>query len=69
MTAVCQTIECRARQPFTAEYFRPVFEWKVCGDDQTLALVRSADHVEEQFRADLAGWHVTKFIQDEQVQF
>ena len=50
VAAVSQSVESRSRQTFAAENLGPVLEWKVGRHDQTVAFVRRADHVEEQFR-------------------
>ena len=57
-----QTVECRSRSSFTAHHLRPVFKGQICRDDQALTFVGRTDHVEQQFRPDLAGWHVPKSI-------
>ena len=58
----------RAGQPLAAQDLGPVFERQVGGHDQAHALVGCGDHVEQQLRARLAGRHVTKLIEDEQIQ-
>ena len=69
MTAVCQTVECGSCQSFAAEDLGPVLEWQIGRDNQALTFVGRTDHVEQQFRPDLAGWHVPKFIQNQHVEF
>ena len=49
MTAVSEPIESGSREPFAAEDLSPVFKWQVGGHDQTVAFIRRADHVEQQF--------------------
>ena len=46
-----KSIERRAGQAFAAEYFRPIREGKIRGDDETQAFIGHADHVEQQLRA------------------
>ena len=69
MTAVCQAVQSRSRESFTAEYLSPVLEWQIGRDNQALTFVGRTDHVEQQFRPNLAGWHVPKFIQNQHVEF
>ena len=69
MATVGEAVQGGPGQPFAAEYFRPVFERKIGGYNQTLSLVGRADHVEQQLRSDLAGRHVAEFIQNQQIEF
>jgi len=64
-----EAIESRSGQVFAAEDFGPVFERQVRGDNDAVSFVRGADHVEQKFRTDFAGRHVTQFIKNEQVEF
>ena len=69
MATVGEAVQGGSGEPLAAEYFRPVFEWKVGGDDQTRPFVGRADNVEQKFRTDLAGWNVPQFVEDQQVLF
>ena len=64
-----QAIQRGSGQSFAAENFRSAFERKIGRHDQALTFVGRADYVEEQLGTDLAGWYVTQFIQNQQIQF
>ena len=64
-----EAIESGPGQSFAAEHFGPVFERQVRGDNDTVAFVGRADHVEQKFRTKFTGRNVTQFIEDEQVEF
>ena len=68
MAAVCQAPHSSSSQTFAAQHFGPVFEEQVRGNNDVVAFVRSADHIEQKFGANLAGWHVTQFVEHKQVQ-
>ena len=53
---------------FAAERFRPVLERQVGSQDQAVAFVGRGDHVEQEFRAGLAGRNVAEFIEDQEIQ-
>ena len=44
------------------EYFRPVFEGSICGNDHGSLFVAMADHLEEQVGADLINRQIPQFI-------
>ena len=46
----------------------PVFEGQVRRNNDAVAFVCGADHVEQKFGTNLAGWHVTQFVEHKQVQ-
>ena len=66
--AVGEPVEGCAGESFGAEHFGPGLEREVGGDDHAGAFVGGRDDVEEQFGADLGGWDVAEFVEDEQVE-
>ena len=56
-------------EAFTAEHFGPVLEGKIGRYDHTESLVGGADHIEQQFGAELAGRHVTPLVENQQIEF
>ena len=67
VAAVRQPIEHGACQALAAENFGPLLEGKIGRHDQRLPLVGAADHLEEEFRAELAGGDVTQLVEDQQI--
>ena len=65
---MCQAIQSGSGQTFAAQDFGPVFERQVRGNNDAVPFVRGADHVEQKFGTNLAGWHVTQFVEHKQVQ-
>lgn len=63
--AVRDAVEQGASQALVAEYFGPVLEGQVGGEDDALAFVRTADDLEEQLGAGLGEGHVAKLVEDE----
>src|ERR1035437_7431675 len=64
-----QPVEHSSGQTFAAEYFRPLLERQVGGDDHACPFVGRANHVEEQLRTQLACRDVTQLVEDQEVQF
>ena len=50
-----QAIQSGPGQTFAAQDFGPVFERQVRGNNDAVAFVRGADHVEQKFGTNLAG--------------
>ena len=63
-----QAIQSSSGQTFAAQHFGLVFEGQVRDNNDAVAFVRGADHVKQKFGANLAGWHVTQFVEHKQVQ-
>jgi hypothetical protein len=66
--AVGEAVECCSGESFGAEHFGPGFEREVGGDDHAGAFVGGRDDIEEELGADLGGWDVAEFVEDEQVE-
>lgn len=63
-----QSIEHGAGQSLAAQHLGPLLEGKVRGDDQRLTLLRAADHLKQQRRAQLARGDVIQLVQDQQIE-
>ena len=63
-----EPVERGAGESFAAQHLHPLLEGQVGGDDHAGAFIGGADHVEEQFGAQLAGRDVAEFVEDQQVQ-
>jgi len=59
-----QAVQQRARQPFAAQNFGPLFEGKIGGDDQAGAFIRPAHHIKQQLGAGLGERDVAEFVQN-----
>ena len=64
-----QPIERGSGETFTAEHLGPVLEGEIGRHDQAQSFIRRADHIEQQFGAELAGRHVAQFIENQQIEF
>ena len=57
---------CLLCETFTAEHLGPVLEGQINRHDETHPFVGGADHVEQQFGAQLTGRIVTQRVEDQQ---
>jgi hypothetical protein len=55
-----QPVQRRTREPLAAEHLGPLPERQI-GEEDAVAFMGRADHVEEQFRPQLAGRHIPIF--------
>jgi hypothetical protein len=60
--------ECSG-ESFIAKNLRPLLEGQVGGQDETLSLIGSADHLEEEFGAGLGKGYVPQFVEDQYMEF
>lgn len=65
---VSETIEQRAGQSFSAKNARSVLKGQVRGHDGRAALMPLAEYLEQQLCPDPRQWHVTQFIDVQELE-
>jgi hypothetical protein len=68
VTAVSESVEGRADEPFTSQDVGPLLEGEIRRQENAGPFVGCADDVEQEFRSDFARGDITQFIQDQEIE-
>ena len=68
VAAMCEPIQEGAGETFGAKDLGPLLEGEVGGEHEALLLVRSTDHLEEEFGAGLGEGHISQLIEEQEMK-
>ena len=68
VTAMRESIQEGAGEPFGAKHLGPLLEGEVGGEHEAVLFVCPADHLEEEFGAGLGERHIAQLIEEQEMK-